>query len=78
MSGSFAAMVDSRTSWRGSRIGRERRIRALIKLNIAVFAPIPNAIERIATAVVIGLLKSIRTPYRMSCQRTLIVQMYPE
>ena len=36
--------------------------RALSKLKIAVFAPMPNASDNTATAVNAGLRSSIRTP----------------
>src|SRR3989442_1594365 len=49
-SGLAGVVVDRRTNLPGSRIGSGRKIRAFCKLNMAVFAPIPNERERIATA----------------------------
>src|SRR6185436_11645015 len=55
------------TSRSGSLKGRGRSNTALIKLNIALFAPIPRASVRTATAVNPGLLASVRHPYLKSC-----------
>src|SRR5713226_9353318 len=69
--------VERRTNCPGSRIGSDRRISAFIKLNMAVFAPMPSARERIATPVVTGFLTSIRRLYRMSCPRISIASNVP-
>jgi hypothetical protein len=39
----------------------------LIKLKIAVLAPMPSASERTATAVKPGVRRSVRAAYRTSC-----------
>ena len=50
------------TSSSGFQTGRFSSITALITVNTAVFAPMPSASERTATAVNPGLLPSTRTP----------------
>src|SRR5262250_2535711 len=42
---------------------------ALTTVKIVVFAPIPSASDKIATALKPGLLRSTRAPCRTSCQK---------
>ena len=56
-----AVIEKSASSW-AFLTGSGRNISALIKLKIAVLAPIPNASESAATAVKPGLLRSVRIP----------------
>src|SRR5580700_396858 len=51
---------------------QRRRTTASTTLKIAVFAPMPRAKVRTATAVKPGLFASIRQPYRMSCSKVSI------
>ena len=54
MSGSPGYLLRSSTSCSGSRTGSWRSISVLIRLKIAVLAPMPSARERMATAVNAG------------------------
>src|SRR5262249_6496982 len=56
----------SRTNSLAARYGSGRMSSALIKLNTAVFAPIPSASVRIATAVKPGDFTNWRNAYRTS------------
>lgn len=56
----------------GSRTGSMRSITASIRLKIAVFAPMPSASDRTATAAKAGLRRSVRTAYRRSWNRSPI------
>src|SRR4051812_6012593 len=51
----------------GFATGNDRRIRLSTREKIAVFAPMPSASERMATAVTIGVARRERTARRRSC-----------
>src|SRR5215471_7584200 len=64
--GNLVFVSSAKTSRSGSLNGRDLSITPLTTLNSAVFAPSPNAIVIIATAVTPGFLSSIRRPNRTS------------
>src|SRR4029077_5977658 len=71
---SFASLL-TRKILDGSENGRPRRKRSLIKLKMAVFAPIPSASVSAAMAVNAGCLRRIRSAYRRSCNMQLRPQL---
>src|SRR5579885_443243 len=56
--------------------GRGRSSTALTTEKMAVFAPTPSAVTRIATAVKPGLFDSTRTPNLKSCHNVFIVHPF--
>src|SRR5438128_11428242 len=54
----------------GALTGSGRNSSALTSEKIAVFAPMPSAIDRIATALTMGAVTSDRQARRKSCMRT--------
>ena len=64
-----ANSVENSTRRPGSRTGKDSRRRESNSVKIAVFAPMPSASVRTATAVNAGLCASIRSPKRMSFQK---------
>src|ERR1700722_13269866 len=62
----------TRTTREGSRKASGRRRTPLTTVKIAVFAPMPRASVRTATAAKPGFLISIRTPYFKSCRIVFI------
>ena len=61
-------VVVTSTSRSGSATGSLRRIRLSIREKMAVFAPMPRAIERVATMVTTGAAPSARNPILRSRQ----------
>jgi hypothetical protein len=51
----------------GSATGSERTTRLLISEKSAMFAPMPNASDRMATMVTIGVAARLRTARRRLC-----------
>src|SRR4029077_19035278 len=60
----MSARANTRRS--GFLYGSGRRRTALVTLKIAVLAPIPRAMVRMAVAAKTGLLRRVRSAYRMS------------
>src|SRR6185503_1148630 len=67
--------LNRNTSLPGSVTGNGRSRAAFTTLKIDVFAPIPRASERTATAAKPGLALKTRKPYRRSCIRVSILPL---
>src|ERR1700730_13473317 len=73
--GFFESSVNTATSSDGRATGNGFRNSVFISVNIVVLAPTPRASDSTAVVVRAGLLRSVRSPYRMSCQRRSIVHL---
>src|SRR5688572_16577588 len=68
----------TRTSCFGSLTGSSRSSTWSTSVKMAVFAPIPSAIDRMATAVNTGALRRPRHAYRMSASTCVMTEGPPE
>ena len=67
--------IQTITNRSGSEYGSGCKSTPLTTLKIAVFAPMPSASVRIATAVKPGFFASILIPYRKSCSNVVILSL---
>src|SRR6266699_2912221 len=66
----LASIVSTWTSGEISFTGSGSSKMALITVKIVVFAPIPNASDKTATMLKLGLFSNTRAPWRRSCQKS--------